>query len=144
MRYIPNKALYSAVMFALKMCPDLKCARDSKIGIAANYYHVDYADVLKIVREELWDKETQTAIANGGDSWHTIFNPDAHDILNTGWGNDFVFICPRCGRHYSCNINDYSASNKIFVSECLCGFSDEFQRKYVRKEIYAHLTQKEN
>ena len=54
-------------------------------------------------------------------------------LLNTGFGNDFVLICPQCGGHYACNSNDYFKLDKLFVSRCKCGFADEFQRKYVRK-----------
>ena len=139
MKYIPDKKLYSAVMFALKMCPNLQCANDAKIKVAADYYHVDQSSVLEIVRRELWERAADEAKAEP-DRWMTIYNPTATCLLNTGFGNDFVLICPRCGEHYACNSNDYFKLDKLFVSRCKCGFADEFQRKCVRKELYQYYT----
>ena len=139
MKYIPDKKLYSAVMFALKMCPNLQCANDAKIKVAADYYHVDQYEVLEIVRQELWERAADEAKAEP-DRWMTIYNPTATCLLNTGFGNDFVLICPRCGEHYACNSNDYFKLDKLFVSRCKCGFADEFQRKCVRKELYQYYT----
>lgn len=137
MKYIPDKKLYSAVMFALRMCPSLDCAYDSKVKKAAEYYHVNYSDVLPIVRRELWDRAISEA--KKCSEWFTIFNPYAHDLLNTGWGNDYVFICPQCGTHYSCNVHDDRKTDKLYLSQCGCGFTDTFQRNVVRKDIFQHL-----
>lgn len=129
MKYIPDKTLYSAVMLALNMCPSLRLAKDSKIKVAANYYHVDYADVLAIVREELWNRAIKEAKQTPSE-WYTILNGSANDLLGVGYFNDYIFICPHCGRHYSCNINDNYKINKIFTSQCICGFADEWQKEY--------------
>lgn len=138
MEYIPDKRLYSAVMFALKMCPTLVTAKDSKITVAANYYQVDYADVLRIVRDELWKAEKNEA-KKDTKHWHTIFNPQAYDILGMGWGQDYIFICPHCGKCYSCNVHDDSTLNRLYISRCICGFFDEYQRKFTRKDCYERL-----
>ncbi len=140
--YIPDKNLYSAVMFALKMSPDLQMSFDRHIHIAANYYHVDYADVLSIVRKELWTRELNIAKKTKG-NWHTIYNHVAPDLLNTGPGNNYIFICPRCGKHYSCNADDYLRIHKIYTSKCSCGFEDEYQQKFIRKDFFDH-THKED
>lgn len=144
MKYIPDKKLYSAVMFALSMCPDLRIAKDKKIRIAADYYHVNYADVLAIVKDELWGRETKEASKNSG--WYTILNYDAYDLLGTGFGNNYILICPKCGRHYSCCVDDLYRMNVLFVSRCKCGFVDEYQRKIVRKYFFEQIsnTRKEN
>ena len=142
MEYIQDKNLYSAVMFALKMCVSLQHAFDYKINIAANYYHVSRSDVLRIVQKELWERARNDAKKNG-DSWYTIFNHEASDLLNTGPGNDYVFICPKCGRHFACNVHEDRKIDKIFVSQCQCGFTDEYQRKIVRKDYFNHITHKE-
>ena len=139
MKYIPDKKLYAAVMFALKMCPNLQCANDAKIKVAADYYHVDQYEVLEIVRQELWERAADEAKAKP-DEWMSIYNPTAMRLLNTGFGNDFVLICPQCGEHYACNSNDYFKLDKLFVSRCKCGFADEFQRKCVRKKLYQYYT----
>ena len=138
MEYIPDKKLYSAVMFALKMCPELMGARDKKIRIAADYYHVEYEDVLKIVRRELWDRARKEA-KQKGNHWLSILNHEARDLLDTGWGNDFVLICPHCGRHFACNVNNLYKVDTLFVSQCQCGFADRYQRK-IRKEIFDYIS----
>ena len=138
MKYIPNKNLYSAVMFALRMCPSLRDAWDPKIKVAANYYHVERSDVLAIVKQELWERAISEA-KEKGDEWFTIYNPHAMDLLGTGWGNNFVFICPQCGEHYACNIDDLIKLDRIFVSQCKCGFTDDFQRTRVRNNVFKRL-----
>ena len=141
MRYIPDKGLYSAVMFALKMCPKLQSADDSKVKIAANYYHVNYSDVLTIVREELWDRAIDEAKKNK-DEWLSIYSPRAPRLLDTGFGNDYVLICPQCGAHYAFNVNS-GRLNRFYVSQCKCGFTDKCQREIVRKDVYKAM-QKED
>lgn len=138
MKYIRDKNLYSAVMFALRMCPNLHNAHDSKIKVAANYYHVDHSDVLAIVKQELWERAIKEAKEKGPE-WYTVFNPDAIKLLGTGLGNDYVFICPQCGAHYSCNIHDDFKIDKIFVSQCKCGFTDNYQRTCVRNSVFKRL-----
>ena len=138
MKYIPDKNLYSAVMFALKMCPDLFNAYDSKIKVAEDYYHVDQSDVLAIVKQELWDRTIKKAREEGKE-WFTIYNPHAMELLGTGLGNNYVLVCPQCGAHYACNANDLIRLDRLFVSQCKCGFTDEFQRKHVRKETFKRL-----
>ena len=143
MKYIPDKSLYSAVMFALKMCPSLRGAYDSKIKVAANYYHVDYTDVLTIVKKELWERAISEA-KEKDDGWLTIYNPHAMDLLGTGFFNNFVLICPKCGAHYACNSNDLIKLDKLFVSQCKCGFVDMYQRKYARKTYFDTITRRAN
>jgi hypothetical protein len=138
MKYIPDKNLYSAVMFALRMCPSLQYAYDSKIKVAADYYHVNQLDVLAIVKQELWERAIKEAKEKGPE-WYTIYNPHAMRLLGIGFGNDYVFICPQCGAHYSCNINDYFKIDKIFVSQCKCGFTDNYQRIHVRNNVFKRL-----
>lgn len=134
MKYIPDKNLYSAVMFALRMCPSLQDAIDQKIKIAADYYHVDHSDVLEIVQQELWERAINKAKEE--DEWFTIYNTLAPRLLNTSYNNNFIFICPRCGARYSCNVHDDLKINKLYISQCKCGFADEYQRKYVRKDYF--------
>lgn len=134
MKYIPDKNLYSAVMFALRMCLSLQCASDSKIKVAADYYQVDRDEVLQIVREELWERARNEAKKNR-DEWFTIFNPNAAELLNTGLGKDYVFICPHCGAHYSANVHS-PILDEIYVSQCKCGFVDNYQRKIIRNDVF--------
>ena len=131
-------------MFALSMCPDLQNARDKKIRIAADYYHVNYADVLAIVKDELWERAIKAASNDSG--WHTILNNDAYDLLGTEFGSNYILICPKCGRHYSCYVDDLHRVNMLFVSRCKCGFVDEYQRKIVRKDFFEQISniRKEN
>ena len=126
-------------MFALRMCPNLQCANDAKIKVAADYYHIDQYKMLEIVRQELWERAINEA-KDRKTEWLTIFNPNAMRLLNTSYGQNYVFICPQCGEHYACNINDDVKVNKLFISQCKCGFADEFQRKCVRKELYQYYT----
>ena len=142
MEYIPDKNLYFAVMFALKMLKTLQSADDRKIDIAANYYHVNRNDVLKIVRSELWRRERNKAKENAN-SWHTIYSPRAPELLNTGFGQNFIFICPHCGAHYACNVNDGYKSDKLYTQQCSCGFIDNGQRKFIRKYFFERFMQKE-
>ena len=136
MKYIPDKNLYSAVMFALKMCPSLHNAYDSDIKVAANYYHVDYSDVLTIVKQELWKRAISEA-KEKDDGWLTIYNPHAMDLLGTGFLNNYVLICPHCGAHYSTNVNSWKL-DQLFVSQCKCGFADNYQRK-IRNDVFKRL-----
>ena len=143
MKYIPDKNLYSAVMFALRMCPSLHNAYDSKIKVAADYYHVDYSDVLTIVKQELWKRAISEA-KEKDDGWFTIYNPHAMDLLGTGLCNNFVLICPKCGAHYACGSNDLIKLDKLFVSQCDCGFVDMYQRKIARKTYFDTITRRTN
>lgn len=138
MKYIPDKRLYSAVMFALRMCPSLQDAFDSKIAVAADYYQVAHDEVLKIVRQELWGRARKEAKENPH-AWFTIYNPQAPQLLNTGLGNNYVLVCPKCGEHYACNANDIFKLDRLFVSPCKCGFVDNYQREYIRKSIFEKL-----
>jgi hypothetical protein len=142
MKYIRDKNLYSAVMFALRMCQSLHNAHDSKITVAANYYHVDSSAVLETVKQELWERAIKEAKEKASE-WYTVYNPDAPKLLGTGLGNDYVFICPKCGAHYSCNIHDDFKIDKIFVSQCSCGFTDNFQRTCVRDKVFKRLYKEE-
>ena len=143
MEYIPDKALYSAVRFALKMCPTLQCSWDSKISVAANYYNVNRDDVFRIVKDELW-KRARYCAKEDGDNWYTVYNPQAPNLLGTGLRQDFVFICPHCGANYACNVHDDYSVNKLYVSQCRCGFIDKDQRKHIRKDFFNRITHKED
>ena len=136
MKYIPDKKLYSAVMFALRMGPSLQSAFDSNIKVAADYYQVDHDEVLQIVREVLWERARDEAKKNR-DEWLTIFNPYAPKLLNTGLGKDYVLICPHCGAHYSANVHS-PILDEIYVSQCKCGFVDNYQRK-IRNDVFKRL-----
>ena len=62
MQYIKDKNIYKAVMFYFSMCGhDLQGANDSKITVSANYYKVDRDEVLKIVKNELWNRAKKEA-----------------------------------------------------------------------------------
>lgn len=141
MKYIPDKKLYSAVMFALKMCPSLNSADDSKISVASDYYHVNKSDVLEIVKQELWSRAIDEA-KKEKDSWTIIFNPSATDLLGMGIFNDWVFVCPECGARYAFNVHDDYVIDKMYVSQCKCGFADKFQRECVRKDLFIRLQEK--
>ena len=138
MKYIPDKNLYSAVMFALRMCPSLQIAWDSKIKVAADYYHVNQSDVLAIVKQELWKRAIKEA-KEKSDEWFSIYNPHAMDLLGTGFGNNYVLICPQCGAHYACNANDLIKLDRLYVSQCECGFADNYQRRHIRYETFKRL-----
>lgn len=125
-------------MFTLRMCPSLQAADDSKIKVAADYYHVNRSDVLTIVKQELWERAINEAKKERF-NWLTIFNPSASDLLGTGWGNDYVFICPQCGSHYACNVHDDAKIDRLYISQCKCGFIDKFQREHVRKDIFNRI-----
>ena len=142
MEYIPDKNLYSAVMFALSMCPSLQSARDDKINIAANYYRVNRADVLKIVSKELWSRAIKEA-AKDDSQWYTIFNYHAPALLNVGIGRNYVLICPRCGKYFAANVDSVEL-DRLFVSQCPCGFVDEGQRNVTRKEYFEYLSSKKS
>jgi hypothetical protein len=136
MKYIPDKKLYSAVMFALRMGPSLQRAFDSNIKVAADYYQVDHDEVLQIVREELWERARSEAKKNSGE-WLTVYNPHAIQLLNTDPYNNYVLICPHCGAHYSANINSWELE-QLYVSQCKCGFVDNYQRK-IRNDVFKRL-----
>ena len=136
MEYIPDKSLYSAVMFFLKMCPSLNRAYDYKVDIAANFYHVSSDDVLAIVRKELWEREIDKI--KGEDEWHSIYHPSGSRILNIPF-NSLVLVCPQCGRRFSCDSNNYSACDKLYTQRCACGFADKNQRNFIRKDAYERL-----
>lgn len=139
MEYIPDKKLYSAVMFALKMSPCLQGSRDRDVETAANYYHVKYKDVLTIVRKELWERAINEA-KKESDRWYNVYNPDAPELLGT---DNYVFICPRCGRHFACDIHDDSKLNMLYISQCVCGFADDNQRKFTRRWLFEQVSEKE-
>lgn len=138
MKYIPDKQLYKAVMFALKMCPDLNHALDSKVKLAADYYKVNGDDVFKFVKDELWRRK----IAELSDGrWKTVWNPEANRLVG-GFG-DFVIVCPVCGSQQRAPVNSFSV-DKIFVSACpSCGFVDRFQRHQIRKDVFDLITKRE-
>lgn len=127
-KYIHDKTLYKAVMFALDMCNnDIRYAKDDKITVAANYYNVNRQNVLSIVRSELWTKAKEQAKCNN--EWYTIFNPEAPEILDTGFGRDYVWICPNCEYVQSANVHDDYTGDLIFVSPCpCCGWIDKSQQ----------------
>lgn len=136
MQYIKDKNLYKAVMFYFSMCGhDLQGANDSKITVAANYYKVDHDEVLKIVKNELWNRAKKEACQENG--WYTVYNPHAPELLGTGFGNDFVWICPNCNHVQAANVHDDFRGDRIFVSSCpACGWFDRDQRYVTRKEFY--------
>lgn len=136
MQYIKDKNIYKAVMFYFSMCGhDLQGANDSKITVAANYYKVDRDEVLKIVKNELWNRAKKEACQENG--WYTVYNPQAPEILGTGFGNDFVWIFPNCNHVQAANVHDDFRGDRIFVSSCPeCGWFDCDQRYNTRKEFY--------
>lgn len=138
MKWIPDKQLFKAVMFALEMCNhDLSWARDDKINVAANYYNVNAGEVFDIVKEELWRLKREEIYKGKRDSFETIFNPYAIKLLGTGFGNDFVYICPKCFHVQACNVHDDFRADLISVKPCpMCGFIDEGQRNVTRKEFF--------
>lgn len=143
MKYIADKQLYKAVMFALDMCGhSLQTALDEKISIAANYYKVDENDVFRYVKDELWNIERAKAKQNS-ESWHTIYNPQGMKLLGFGFGKDYVFICPQCGHACAMNVHDDYISDRLFVSPCpVCGFVDKGQRQHTRRELFEYLKQR--
>lgn len=132
MKYIPDKNLYKAVMFALEMCGHrLLFANDDKIKVASSYYKVDSELVFGYVKDELWRLEYQE-ISERPFEWHTIYNPYAWRLIGSEFGGDeFIFICPKCHQKQSCYINSISQIDRIFTSPCpSCGFVDEWQVKH--------------
>ena len=144
MKWISDKQLFKAVMFALDMCGhDLQTARDEKIDIAAKYYNVNKDEVFKIVREELWRLKRKKILEGKKDSFETIFNPHGIKLLGTGFGNDFIFICPKCFYVQACNVHDDYNCDLIFVRPCpICGFTDDGQRNVTRKQIFEYAKEK--
>ena len=138
MEYIPDISLYCAVMFFLKMCPSLEQAYDRKVNIAAKYYHVSPDDVFTIVQKELWKRKMDEI--KGTDRWCTIYHHGASRLLKNS--ASYVFICPRCGRRFSCCIDDDVEISKLYLQRCSCGFVDKEQREFVRKDFYEYLKQK--
>ena len=129
MRWIPNKDVYKAVMFALSMGYS-----DRKVNFASNYYHVNPDEVFPVVREEFW-KRAKANITEF-DRYHqvTLFHTDTQKLLGFS-GKFVVFICPKCQRFVGAS--DWSREyDDIILSECPCGFVDSYQRNFVRKEEF--------
>lgn len=143
MKYIPDKQLYKAVMFALEMCGhSLQYARDKKIKVAANYYGVDENDVFRYVKDELWQLERKQAQKDKS-RWHTVFNPHGLKLLGFGFAKDYVFICPQCGYSCATNVHDDFGIDRLFLAACpACGFTDKWQRQYTRKSLFERLKQR--
>ena len=129
MRWIPNKDVYKAVMFALSMGYS-----DRSVRTASNYYRVNPDEVFSVVREEFW-KRARTNITEL-DRYHqvTLFHTDTQKLLGFS-GKFVVFICPKCKRFVGAS-NWSHESADIILSECSCGFVDSYQRNFVRKEEF--------